>query len=49
MYPKDGGSTPIVALLDKLLDSPYSQGHVETCLKILLKTVPAIEMPYKVT
>lgn len=46
--PTDGGSLPIIALLDKLLDDPYNQIHVEICLKILLKTVPAIEMPYKV-
>ncbi|XP_055324775.1 uncharacterized protein LOC129579131 [Sitodiplosis mosellana] len=46
--PKDGGMMPIVAILDKLVGSPEcTQIHVETCLKILLKTVPTIEMPYK--
>lgn len=46
--PADGGSLPIIALLDKLLDSPDRQIQVELCLKILLKTVPFIEIPYKV-
>lgn len=46
--PKDGGSLPIIAMLDKLVESPYAQLHVESCLKILLKTVPSIEMAYKV-
>lgn len=46
--PKDGGSLPIIAILDKLVESPYTQLHVESCLKILLKTVPSIEMAYKV-
>ncbi|XP_031631676.1 uncharacterized protein LOC116345971 isoform X2 [Contarinia nasturtii] len=45
--PKDGGMMPIIAILDKLVEAPSTQIHVETCLKILLKTVPAIEMPYK--
>lgn len=46
--PNDGGMLPIIAILDKLVESPDTQLHVESCLKILLKTVPAIEMPYKV-
>lgn len=50
VIPKDGGMMPIVAILDKLVESPeYTEIHVETCLKILLKTVPNIEMPYKVS
>lgn len=47
-HPKDGGMMPIIAILDKLIESTYGQLHVEICLKILLKTVPSIEMPYKV-
>lgn len=47
--PKDGGMMPIIAILDKLIDSPEcTQIHVAACLKILLKTVAIIEMPYKV-
>lgn len=48
MNPKDAGELPIIAILDKLVESPQPQLHVELCLKILLKTVPSIEMPYKV-
>lgn len=47
-HPKDGGMLPIIAILDKLIDTPCAQIHVEICLKLLLKTVALIEMPYKV-
>lgn len=46
--PKDGGMMPIIAILDKLIETPDTQLHVEICLRILLKTIPLIEMPYKV-
>lgn len=51
VQPCDGGSSPIIAILDKLLESPHrkSQIELEMCLKILLKAVPFIEMPYKVS
>ncbi|XP_055716153.1 uncharacterized protein LOC129809996 [Phlebotomus papatasi] len=47
--PKDGGSSPIIALLDKLLESqdrryPY---QLEACLKILMRAVPFIDLPFK--
>lgn len=47
--PRDRGIMPIIAILDKLVESPQNQLHVELCLKILLKTVKSIEMPYKVS
>ncbi|XP_055683156.1 uncharacterized protein LOC129790022 [Lutzomyia longipalpis] len=47
--PMDGGSNPIIALLDKLLESedgryPY---QLESCLKILMRAVPFIDLPFK--
>lgn len=46
--PKDAGELPIIAMLDKLVETPQPQLNVELCLRLLLKTVPSIEMPYKV-
>ncbi|XP_059620934.1 uncharacterized protein LOC132264673 [Phlebotomus argentipes] len=47
--PTDGGSSAIIALLDKLLESkdrryPY---QLEACLKILMRAVPFIDLPFK--
>lgn len=48
--PKDGGSLPVIAILDKLLElaGSHHQPQLNACLKIILKTMPQIEMPYKV-
>ena len=48
--PYDGGIIPVIAVLNKLLDYddrryPY---QLEACLKILMRAIPYIEMPYKV-
>ncbi|XP_030369643.1 uncharacterized protein LOC115620517 [Scaptodrosophila lebanonensis] len=47
-HPPDGGSSVIIALLDKLMEHGrnYIYEHV-MCLKILLRNVPMIEMPFK--
>lgn len=49
--PSDGGTNPVIALLDKLMETSVRQQHQQltACLKILLKTLPMIEMPYKVS
>lgn len=50
-HPSDGGTLPVIAILDKLMESPTRkyQHQLNACLKIILKTLPQIEMPYKVT
>ncbi|XP_055380871.1 uncharacterized protein LOC129611655 [Condylostylus longicornis] len=46
--PNDGGSSPVLSLLDKLLDCDRKYVYqMVICLKILLKNIPIIEMPFK--
>lgn len=51
--PQDDGSNPIIALLDKLVESgdqhnrSYSLQLV-SCLKILIRATPVVDLPYKV-
>lgn len=49
-YPRDGGTPPVISILDKLIElrGTHHQSQLNTCLKIILKTMPQIEMPYKV-
>lgn len=47
--PPDGGSYPVIAVMDKLLE--YETGsypyQLVSCLKILLLVIPSIVFPYK--
>lgn len=49
--PLDGGSSPVIALMDKLMEYdecgsfPY---QLVSCFRILLLALPSIELPYKV-
>jgi ankyrin repeat and SOCS box protein 17 len=48
----DGGTSPIVALLDKLTDYDESASYpyqLVSCYKILVLAIPFIELPYKVS
>ncbi|XP_037026489.1 uncharacterized protein LOC119067538 [Bradysia coprophila] len=47
--PTDGGIPPVLALLDKLVESPKRRYlyQLVSCLKILLRTISIIEMPFK--
>lgn len=50
--PLDGGTSPILALMDKLMEYKESGSYpyqLVSCLKILLLALPFIELPYKVT
>lgn len=48
--PRDGGSSPVVAILDKLLESPGRRYlyQLVSCLNILLSCITLIDMPYRV-
>lgn len=48
--PADGGISPVMALLDKLVESPKRRYlyQLVSCLQIILRAVPIIEMPFKV-
>lgn len=50
-YPPDDGVPPVIALFDKLIE--YQDRHypyqLETCLKLLLRTLPSIDLPFKVS
>lgn len=48
--PIDCGITPVVALLDKLVESPNRRYlyQLVSCLRILLRAISIIEMPFKV-
>ncbi|KAJ6640084.1 hypothetical protein Bhyg_12833, partial [Pseudolycoriella hygida] len=47
--PNDGGLSPVLALLDKLVESPKRRYlyQLVSCLKILLRAISIIEMPFK--
>lgn len=46
--PPDGGSSPVISLLDKLLEKERRYTYqLVSCLQILLKNISLIEMPYK--
>lgn len=50
--PVDGGISPTIALMDKLLEYEESGSYpyqLVSCLKILQLVVPYIELPYKVS
>jgi hypothetical protein len=49
--PLDGGTSPILAVMDKLMEYSESGSYpyqFVSCLKILLLAIPFIELPYKV-
>lgn len=49
--PLDGGTSPVLALMDKLVEFEETGSYpyqVVSCLKILLLAIPFIELPYKV-
>lgn len=49
--PHDGGISPVLALLDKLVEFNETGSYpyqLVSCLKILLLALPFIELPYKV-
>ena len=48
--PNDGGIAPVMAALDKL-NEYESSGYpyqLVSCLKLILRAIPSIEIPYKV-
>ncbi|XP_037922004.1 uncharacterized protein LOC119658603 isoform X3 [Hermetia illucens] len=46
--PPDGGSCPVIALLDKLMEKERRYTYqLVSCLQILLRNITTIEMPYK--
>lgn len=48
--PPDGGSSVTIALLDKLIENGRNYSYeLVLCLKILLRNIPMIEMPFKVS
>jgi len=48
--PPDGGASVIIALLDKLIEDGRNYSfELVMCLKILLRNVVMIEMPFKVS
>lgn len=48
--PPDGGASVIIALLDKLIENGRNYSYeLVMCLKILLRNVTMIEMPFKVS
>lgn len=50
--PLDGGTSPVIAVMDKLMEYQESGSYpyqLVSCLKILLLALPFIELPYKVT
>lgn len=48
--PPDGGTSVIIALLDKLIENGRNYSYdLVLCLKILLRNVSMIEMPFKVS
>lgn len=47
--PPDGGSSAVLALLDKLTENGRNYVYQNvSCLQILLRNIPMIELPYKV-
>lgn len=49
--PSDGGTSPVLALMDKLLEYEDTGSYpyqLVSCLKLLLLAIPFIELPYKV-
>lgn len=48
--PPDGGSSAVLALLDKLTENGRNYVYQNvSCLQILLRNIPLIELPYKVS
>lgn len=50
--PCDGGMSPVIALMDKLIE--YDEGksypyQLVSCLKIIFLSISSIEMPFKVS
>lgn len=46
--PPDGGSSTVIALLDKLMEKERRYTYqIVSCLHILLRNIPLIEMPFK--
>lgn len=49
--PRDDGCDPVLALLDKLLECDRGRYpvHLVSCLRILVRAAPVLDLPFKVT
>jgi ankyrin repeat and SOCS box protein 17 len=51
-FPNDGGSSTVLALMDKLLEYEESKSYpyqLVSCLRIIISSIPSVEMPFKVS
>lgn len=49
--PRDGGTSPVVAVLDKLVESAEERRYLYqlvACLRMMLSCVVLVDMPYRV-